>query len=382
MKLLHIGDLHLGRSLNEFSLIEDQRYMLDQIAEIAAREQVQGILIAGDVYDKSIPSEEAVNLLDAFLNQLAGLGIEVYMISGNHDSDDRLEYGSRLFERSGIHIAGVYDGRVRCFSPCDEYGPLHIWLLPFVKASTVKHYHPEAEIANYDQAVKAALADLKLNPAERNVMVAHQFVIGTRSPELGGSENASVAAVGDVEMIHADTFAAFDYVALGHIHSPQKVGRETVRYCGSMLKYSLSEISNHKSVPLITFGEAGKEPEVKLIPLSPLREMRHLTGPMKELLNPEHVENPGDYIYATLTDEDTILDAISALRNAYPNILKLDYKNSHSRETGDTEFNLVTEEKTFEEVISEFYEMQYGCPISERELAIMKELAEEAGISE
>lgn len=382
MKLLHLGDLHIGKTVNDFSMIEDQRYVLEQILGIITEQKADAVLIAGDVYDKSVPSEEAVNVLDSFLCRLSELGVETFLISGNHDSDERLNFGSRLFEANRIHIAAKYEGTVVKKVCQDSYGTVNVYLLPFVKASQVRHFYPEETIESYEDAVRVALSQEEIDPSQRNVLVAHQFVAGRgTSPELGGSEGASVLHVGTVEKVSVDCFDAFDYVALGHIHSPQKIGRDTIRYSGSPLKYSQSEVNNEKSVPIVTLGEKG-DVTVERIPLKPLRDMRQLKGRLEQLLAPENIVSPEDYIYVTLTDEEPVNDAMGIFQQHYPNTMKITYDNSHTREVSQVDVTKVTQEKSYTELVSEFYEMMYGCEISGEELRIMKEAAEKAGVTD
>ena len=382
MKILHLGDLHLGKSVNDFSMIEDQKYILEQILKIVEAQQIDVVLIAGDVYDKSVPSEEAVRLLDFFLCKLSETGAETFLISGNHDSDERLSFGSSLFEANRLYISAKYEGELYKRECRDEFGKINIYLLPFVKASQVKHFFPEEKIESYEDAVRVVLSHAHVNPTERNILAAHQFVAGTGgNPTLAGSEGAAVQSVGTVEKIGADCFDDFDYVALGHIHLPQQVGRETVRYSGSPLKYSLSEVNNDKSVPVITLGEKG-DVSVELVGLKPLRDMRHLKGKMEQLLDKKNITSPEDYIYVTLTDEEIVNDAMSIFQQYYKNTMKIVYDNSH---TGEAEYTDITEmmgEKTFPQLISDFYRLMYGCEISEEELQVMKEVAREAGVTD
>ncbi len=380
MKVLHLSDLHIGKSVNDFNLIEDQKYMLEQILGLIKSRDIDVVLIAGDVYDKTVPSEEAVRLLDYFLCSLSELDVETFMISGNHDSDERLHFGSALFEARKIHICAKYDGHLYTKQLSDGFGSLNIWLLPFVKASQVKHFYPDEEIRSYDDAVRTVLAHAEIDPSERNILAAHQFVVGkSGDPKTGGSESAAVLSVGAVEKTGADCFDDFDYVALGHIHSPQQIGKETVRYSGSLLKYSLSEADNEKSVPVVTFGKKG-EVSVELVPLIPLRDMRHLKGKLKQLLDRQKIEAPEDYIYATLTDEDPIDDVMGIFRQYYPNTMKIDYDNAHTRAMEQTDLQAAVQERSYLELVSDFYRMMYGCEISEEELKIMKEAAKEAGV--
>lgn len=380
MKFMHLGDLHIGKTVNDFSMIEDQNYILDQLLSILDEQKVDGVLIAGDVYDKAVPSEEAVGVLDHFLCQLADRQGKTFIISGNHDSDARLSFGSSLFESNGIYIASKYDGVLYRQIMQDEHGSVNVYLLPFVKASQVRHFFPEAVIDSYDQAVRVVLEQAGIEKTERNILVAHQFVTGRgEEPRLGGSENAAVQAVGTIEKIGADCFDAFDYTALGHIHSPQRVGRDGIRYAGSPLKYSLSEVNNAKSVPIITLGKKG-EVAVECIPLTPLRDMRHIKGRLEQLLDPKHIQSPEDYIYVTLTDEEPVSDAMAVIRQYYPNTMKLDYENSHTRAIGQVDLSRVAREKSFSELISDFYHLMYGCDISDAEMKIMRKAAEEAGV--
>ncbi len=380
MKLIHIGDLHIGRSIGDFDLIEDQEYILKQILGIAKQRKADAVLVAGDVYDRAVPGEAAVRLFDSFLNELAEEGLQAFIISGNHDSDERMNYGSALFKSSGIYIAARYEGELSHISVDDEYGRVNIYLMPFVKASQVKHFFKDEEIKNYDDAVRVVLKNANINPAERNVLVAHQFVTSqTDNPILSGSEGFAAQSVGLVEKISAESFSAFDYVALGHIHSAQQVGRSEVRYSGSPLKYSLSEAGHKKSVPIITLGEKG-DVQVELVPLQPKRDLRHIRGRMEQLLAKENIISPNDFIYATLTDEDVINDAMGIFRQYYPNTIRIEYDNSHTRKLQEVEAPQSAQEKPFGELISEFYRQMYGCDISDEEMKLMREVAKEVGI--
>ena len=379
MKLLHLGDLHLGKSLGDFDLIEDQKYILDQVMDLIDKESVDAVLIAGDVYDKSIPSEAATRLLDSFLIRLSAKNVKTFMISGNHDSDDRLNYGSKLFESNQIFISAIYNGHLDMHTIKDGDTEINVYLLPFVKASQVKHFFPESDIESYEDAVRVILANADIDEGKKNILVAHQFVAGkSEDPVLGGSEGAGTQSVGLVEKIGYDLFNKFDYVALGHIHSPQRVGRDEVRYSGSPLKYSLSEVNNEKSVPLISVDK--KEVKIELLPLRPMRDMRHIVGKMEDLLNKSNVKAPEDFIYATLTDEDMINDAMGIFQQIYPNTVKIDYDNSHTREIEQVDISRIAQNKTFSELIGDFYRLMYNCEISEEEMDIMRMAAREAGV--
>lgn len=380
MKFLHLGDLHLGKTLFDFDLVEDQRYILDQILCIAEKESVDGMLIAGDVYDKSVPSEAATKLLDYFLMKLAQKEIKVFMVSGNHDSDDRLNYGSTLFASNQIFISAVFDGTLHRQSFAEEDTKINIYMLPFVKASQVRHYFPDEKIESYDDAVQTIIRNTDINKSNKNILVAHQFVSGKgEDPAPAGSESFGTKSVGLVEKIGYDCFDDFDYVALGHIHSPQKVGREEIRYAGSPLKYSLSEANIEKSVSLITVS-AEERVKIELVPLKPMRNVRHITGTLKELLDKKNVKAPEDFIYATLTDEDIINDAMGIFQQVYPNTVRIDYDNSHTREIEQVDISKIAENKSFPELIGDFYRLMYGCEITEEEMDVMRTAAREAGV--
>ena len=379
MKIMHLGDLHIGKSLGDFDLYEDQRYILEQILNLIKEKSVDVLLIAGDVYDKAIPGEKSVQLLDYFLKRLVETGIKTYMISGNHDSDERLNFGSSLFESNNIYINSKFNGILKRYSLYDKFGELNIYLLPFVKASQVQHFFPEEKIDSYDMAVRTIIKHSDFDAKKRNILVAHQFVAGKEDPEIAGSEGLSVHNVGMVEKIGYGSLAEFDYVALGHIHSPQSVGLKHIRYCGSPIKYSLSEVNNNKSVPIITFKDKG-EVLVEFAPLLPMRDIRHLKGNIKNLLDKKNISCENDFIYATLTNEDIVNDAMGIFREYYPNTVKIDYDNSHTKEIENVDITRITQNKTFDELIKDFYMQMYSCDMGEEELEIMKWAAKEAGV--
>lgn len=394
MKFLHLADLHLGKTLGDFDLKDDQRYILQQILEIAETKQVDAVLIAGDVFDKTVPSEGAVQILDEFIRELVERHLQVYMISGNHDSDERLNFGSSLFEANDVHIAAKYQGKLFHHVIEDAYGAVHIYQLPFVKASQVKRAFPEAKIETYEDAVREVLAHAEINQKQRNILVAHQFVSGKgKDPTLGGSEGALTQHVGTVEKIGYDCFDAFRYVALGHIHSSQSVGREEVRYAGSPLKYSLSEAGpvkqipggvrerdGAKQVPIVTVDGEGQV-TIELEKLVPLRDLIHIRGTFTEIVKEENqIEHTEDFVYVTLTDEDIVPDAMRIMRQYYPNTIKLDYDNSHTRELSHVDVVQATQSRSYEELIGDFYKQMYGAQISEEEMDMMKDVAKEVGI--
>lgn len=382
MKFIHLGDLHLGKSLSDFDLIDDQKYMLDKILEVALERNVDAIMIAGDIYDKSIPSEAAVNLFDSFIKDVVDRNIKLYVVTGNHDSDERLNFGSSLFEANNVFISAKYDGTLHKYTIPEDSGDVNVYLMPFIKGSQVRHFYPDAEITNYDQAVRVAIENSEVKADECNVLIAHQFVGGTGCDlKLSGSENPAVQNVGLVEIIGYDSFDAFDYVALGHIHSAQRVGRDEVRYCGSPLKYSLKEADNTKSITVVEV-KAGAKPVIEEVAIKPLRDLRHIRGKMKELLNSDNLCNTNDFIYVTLTDEEMANDTMSIFQNYYPYTVRVDYDNSHTQNIEQIDIAQIDENLTFDELITNFYRQVYGCDISEDEMKLMKEIAKEAGVAD
>lgn len=381
MRFIHLGDLHIGKSLGDFDLIKDQRFILDQITDIAVESKADAVLIAGDIYDRPIPSEGAVHLFDYFINRLVANNIRIFAVTGNHDSDERLNFGTGLFETNQVYICARFDGRIRKYVEEDEFGKINIYLMPFIKASQVRHYYPEENIDTYDQAVRVAIEKSDIDPSERNILVAHQFVSDSAGKtELSGSEGIATQSVGLVEVISADCFSMFDYVALGHIHAPQSVGRDEIRYSGSPLKYSLSESGRDKSVPVVTAGPKGQV-DIQLEKLHPDRDLRHIRGKLKDLLDPAAITGENDFIYATLTDEDVINDAMSIFQQYYRNTVRIDYDNSHTREISAGEIISAVDERSFDELISDFYRQMYGTEITEEELEIMREVAGKAGVA-
>ena len=368
MKFIHLSDLHLGKRVNEFSMLEDQQYILTEILHIIDAEKPDGVLIAGDVYDKSVPSAEAVALLDDFLVRLAKRNLQIFLISGNHDSPERMAFGGRLMEASGVHLAPVYDGRVSPVTLTDEYGAVNIYLLPFVKPAHVRRCFPQGEISTYTDALSAAVEAMNVDQAERNVLVTHQFVTGAVRCD---SEELSVGGTDNVDV---SVFAPFDYVALGHIHGPQQVGRETVRYCGTPLKYSFSEAGQQKSVTVVELGPKGAA-SVRIVPLVPLRDLVELRGTYEELTFRGFYEGTSyqrDYVHITLTDEEDIPDAVRKLQIIYPNLMKLDYDNTRTRAGLRLDGVEDAENRSPLELLEEFYEAQNGRPMGEEQRAFAR----------
>lgn len=378
MRLLHCSDLHLGKRVHECSMTEEQRHILKQIASIAVAQQVDGIIIAGDLYDKLVPSIEAVGLLDEFLTSLWEQHLPVYLISGNHDSPERLSFGTQLLEQNDVYLAGVFTGKAQHLSLQDAYGALELYLLPFIKPAVVRSFYPEESIETYEDAVRVALSHSHIDPQKRNVLVAHQFVTNNgREPERSDSETLSVGALDQVDV---SLFDGFDYVALGHIHGPQKIGRETVRYCGSPLKYSFSEWRHKKSVTIVELKEKGIV-LLEQIPLQPIHDLREIRGTLSSLLQPEVVAqgDPQDYLRVILTDEIPPYDPLGQLRQVYPNLLRLDFERNEAAAMESITAAQDVEEKTIMELFSDFYEMANDRSMNEAERAVMEQIWKEQG---
>ena len=371
MKLIHLSDLHLGKRFFETSLLEDQEVILKQILGVIDREQPDAVVIAGDVYDKPIPSAEAVQLFDDFLFSLSKRKAEVFIISGNHDSPERIAFGSRLMDRSGIHLSPVYAGEIAPFVLRDEFGDINIYMLPFVKPAHVRRFCDE-EIAGYTEALQSAIEKMHIDPEARNVLVTHQFVTGAARSD---SEEISV---GGTDNVDAAVFEGFDYVALGHIHSPQNCGSERIRYCGTPLKYSFSEAKDTKSVTVVEFSEKGRI-GVKTVPLTPLRELIELKGRYDELMRKSFYADtlyPEAYTHITLTDEEDIPDAVGKLRTVYRRLMKLDYDNRRTRTNAELDGAEEPENRSPAELFAELYELQNNQPLSEEQSAFVRALIE------
>lgn len=380
MRLIHLSDLHIGKRVNEFSMLEDQEYILKEILCIIDDEQPDGVIIAGDVYDKSVPSEEAVKLLDRFLTSLAKRKLQVYIISGNHDSAAKLAFASSLIDLSGIHISPVYDsaqiammgdGLVRPYKLEDGKGQMaNIYMLPFVKPAMIRAvFSDEADdIKDYTDACRVAVEHMDVDEKVTNILVAHQFVTGAVRSE--SEEN-----VGGLDNVDVSVFDSFDYVALGHIHGPQKVGRETVRYCGTPLKYSLSEANHTKSVTVVDIPE-NKKIEIRTVPLVPMHELREVKGTFDELMGRRNYEGTAvdDYLYMVLTDEDDVPDALGKLRTVYPNVMKLGYDNTRTRVTQTIDDGAVLEGKKPIDLFGELYEKQNNQEMSDEQRSFVQDI--------
>ena len=369
MKLIHLSDLHIGKRVHEFSMIEDQKYILAEILKIVEGEQADGVILAGDIYDKPVPPAEAVLVFDGFLTSLAKMEVPVLVVSGNHDSAERIAFGAKLLSGSGVYLSPVYEGRVEPVRLVDEYGEVFVYLLPFVKPAVVRHACLEEEVKSYDDAVRVAVEHMEVDAGKRNVLVAHQFVTGASRCE---SEEITV---GGVDQVDVEVFQAFDYVALGHLHSPQQVGRETVRYCGTPLKYSFSEAEQEKTVTVVEMKEKGRL-EIRYLPLTPLRDMRKIRGSYLEVTALPFYQgmNTEDYLQITLTDEEDVVDGLQKLRTIYPNLMWLQYDNKRTRESRMVDGAEQVEEKSELELFEEFYEKQNNQAMSGKQQEFVRRL--------
>lgn len=372
MKFIHLSDLHLGKRINEISMLDDQKYILSQILRIIDTVQPDALLISGDVYDKSIPSAEAVTLFDDFLYRLAKRSLPVLIISGNHDSPERLAFGGRLMQSSGIHISKVYDGDLQPITLTDAIGEVHFWLLPFLKPIHVRQFFPEETIESYTDACAVAIKHMPLRKDARNVLLAHQFVTGAATCE---SETVSV---GGTDNVDASVFADFDYVALGHIHSPQNVGSNRIRYCGTPLKYSFSEAAHHKSVTVVELGKKG-ELHLELVPLIPKHDLREIRGSFAELTDKAYYDGTDteDYLHIILTDEEDIPEASGKLRMIYPNYMQFSYDNTRTRTNQVVDCAEDVKRKSPLELFDALYQTQNNQPMSDTQRAYVQKLMEE-----
>ncbi len=382
MKLLHISDLHIGKRVNEFSMLEDQKYILRQILAIADDCKADGVMIAGDIYDKPVPSAEAVQVFDWFLTALADRGKQVYAVSGNHDSAERIAFGAQLMRGRGVFVSPVYRGDTAVYTAQDSYGELCLYLLPFIKPAVVRHALEDAPDIDgktlpesYQDAVRLAVERMGVDCTKRNILIAHQFVTGA------GRCDSEEVSVGGLDNVDADVFDVFDYVALGHIHSPQYLKRETVRYCGTPLKYSFSEAEQEKSVTVVELGEKGQV-GISTVPLAPLHDMRKIRGTYLEVTARDFYRDTDteDYVQITLTDEEDIPDGLQKLRVIYPNLMRLEYDNSRTKQSRLIERAEEVEQKSELELFAEFYELQNNQPMSDEQAAFVTRLIEDCKV--
>lgn len=376
MKILHLADLHLGKRVNEMSMIEDQKYILDQIITLIKEESVEIVLLCGDIYDKSIPTIEAIHLLDEFLDQLSKMAIKVLMISGNHDSIDRLSFGKSLFTRSNLYIASQFENEIEKITVKENGITVNFYMLPFVKSAYISHIF-QLQTDSYEECFRYLIEHTKIDEEETNILLSHQFVTANKkNPELSDSETSSL---GGIDNIDFHIFDPFDYVALGHIHKPQAMGREMVRYAGSILKYSFSEIHMDKKATILTI-DAKKEISLSFHPLKPLRDMREIECSLEELLKKQcEIGNQEDYMHVILTDEEQILDSIGKVRTIYPNVMQISFKNR--RHMKQLESAQIKEDQISDqspaELFEQFYKMQNHIDLDEKRLQLVLSVFEE-----
>lgn len=376
MKVLHVSDLHIGKRVNGMSMLDDQRYILRQILDIAEKRQVSVLLIAGDVYDKASPSAEAVTVFDAFLTDVVAAGLHVLAIPGNHDSAERIAYAQGLLEKQGVCLPPVYAGKVERVELEDEHGPVEFWLLPFLKPGDVRRFFPDEEIGDdYSAALRAVLDACAIDQGKRNVVLSHQLVTayGT-APDRADDE----IKLGGMDNVDVSVYDAFDYVALGHVHRPQRVGRDTVRYSGSPLKYSFSEARYGKSVALVELGEkkpgddVGECVSFELIPLVPLHDVREVRGTLADVLA---MGAESDYLHITLSDEHPQLDAMAKIHEVFPNAMMLDYDNvTVLIDRPQTQLTADPDSMDTLDLFSTFYESQVGNPLDDEQRAFARKL--------
>ena len=373
MRFLHLADLHIGKRVNGFSMIEDQKFVFEQVYNVIENEKIEGIIMAGDIYDKPVPSAEAVKLFDEMLTRLVSINLPIFVISGNHDSAERIGFGSDILSAAKVYMSRVYNGNLQKIELEDDYGKINVYLLPFIKPATVKNIYKEAEIKDYDDALEYVLSQEKIDKTKRNVIVSHQFVTGALRSE---SEEVSV---GGLDNVSVENYEAFDYVALGHIHRAQQMGRESARYAGTLLKYSFSEEKHNKSMTIVDLKEKGNI-EIKEIPVKPLHDLKTIKGKFSKITSEEFYKElkKEDYYRAVLTDEDDILNAIGKLKSIYPNLMSMEYDNTRTRsysvvdnvETGETKSPL--------DYFEEFFEKQNGRKMSEKQRNYLLEILGEA----
>ncbi len=366
MRFLHLSDLHIGRRVNGFSMLEDQANMLEQALEMAR--QADAVLLAGDLYDKAQPSAEAIRMVGDFLVRLSRLGKPVFGISGNHDSPEQVAYCRELLGECGVWMSQSFNGTLASHVLRDEWGEVHVWLLPFIRPASVRMYFPQ--VKTYEDAVRAALGTAQKDPHARHVLVAHQYVSGAEVCE------SEMRLIGGLDQISLSAFDGFDYVALGHLHSPQQMAQGRVCYAGSPLKYSLSEENQRKSALMVTIESKGKH-MVEKMPFQPLRDMRTVTGMLADVAAPE--KHSEDYVYAVLTDEEVLMDPLGALRMTYPRLLGMRICNSRSNEEAAAVENADAENLTPMEHFEAFYALQnHDTPPDEQRLRVMRQIFEEA----
>lgn len=373
MRFLHLADLHIGKRVNGFSMIEDQKFVFEQVYNVIENEKIDGIIMAGDIYDKPVPSAEAVKLFDEMLTRLVSINLPIFVISGNHDSAERIGFGSDILSAAKVYMSRVYNGNLQKIELEDDYGKINVYLLPFIKPATVKNIYKEAEIKDYDDALEYVLSQEKIDETKRNVIVSHQFVTGAMRSE---SEEVSV---GGLDNVSVENYDAFDYVALGHIHRAQQMGRESARYAGTLLKYSFSEEKHNKSMTIVDLKEKGNI-EIKEIPVKPLHDLKTIKGKFSEITSEEFYKElkKEDYYRAVLTDEEDILNAIGKLKSIYPNLMSMEYDNTRTRSYSVVDNVETGEAKSPLDYFEEFFEKQNGRKMSEKQRDYLLEILGEA----
>lgn len=373
MRFLHLADLHIGKRVNGFSMIEDQKFVFEQVYNVIENEKIDGIIMAGDIYDKPVPSAEAVKLFDEMLTRLVSINLPIFVISGNHDSAERIGFGSDILSAAKVYMSRVYNGNLQKIELEDDYGKINVYLLPFIKPATVKNIYKEAEIKDYDDALEYVLSQEKIDETKRNVIVSHQFVTGAMRSE---SEEVSV---GGLDNVSVENYKAFDYVALGHIHRAQQMGRESARYAGTLLKYSFSEEKHNKSMTIVDLKEKGNI-EIKEIPVKPLHDLKTIKGKFSKITSEEFYKElkKEDYYRAVLTDEEDILNAIGKLKSIYPNLMSMEYDNMRTRSYSVVDNVETAEAKSPLEHFEEFFEKQNGRKMSEKQRNYLLEILGEA----
>ena len=369
MKILHLADLHIGKKINEFSMIEDQKFILKKILEIMDDVKPHAVIIAGDVYDKTVPTIEAVELLDDFIFEISKREISTFIISGNHDSAERLSFGAKVMKFGKIYISPVFDGKISKYTLSDENGKINFYLMPFLKPMNVKKFFLDEEINSYDDAARLIVKNMNIDVSQRNILIAHQFVTESAQSELEEKN------VGGLDNISAEIFCDFDYVALGHIHKAYSIGKKKrIRYCGSPLKYSLSEVNSEKSITIVEINSKD-DFKTEIVSLVPLRDMQVIKGTFEEITKNSFYcnINTKNYISITLTDENEVPNALQKLRDIYENILKLDYDNKRTQKYNKIYFEKIKKKDPFE-VFSEFYELQNNQKMTAEQEEIMKNL--------
>lgn len=378
MKFFHISDLHIGKKLREMDITKDQEYILNEIIELADEKKPDAFLIAGDIYDRSVPAASAINLFNDFITELESRNIKVFIISGNHDSPERIQFANKVLAKNDIYIVGTFEGKMKKVKLEDEFGPINIYMLPFIKPSIVANFFEDKTIDSYEKAARIVIDEEDIDSTQRNVLIAHQFVTNKgKEPEQSESESIRV---GGLDNIDVSIFDKFDYVALGHIHRPQKVGRDTVRYCGTPLKYSFSECNHEKSVTMVEFNEKDDITITKL-PLYPIKDMRIIKDTLENLLNnQEYTKYSEDYINAIVTDEEELFDPIGQLRNVYKNILLLEIENTRSQYIEDELiFSTKVKEKDPFELFKDFYFSQNNVDMNSSQEKILLEILDNLG---